>query len=121
MVKHRPSKPGMRVRSPPPASSGRLAKLLSKVKTAEREKARKLPREQGASVKELAGLLRVSKSSVSLWVRDIEFTEAQYLALRGRMGGRIDGSRANAVKALERRREEQESGRAAARRGDLLH
>ena len=91
------------------------------MKTVERERARKLRREQGASVKELAGLLGVSKSSVSLWVRDVELTEAQYLALRRRMGGRIDGSKANAVRALARRRVEQDSGRTAARRGDLVH
>jgi transcriptional regulator with XRE-family HTH domain len=91
------------------------------MKTVERERARKLRREEGASIKELARLLGVSKSSVSLWVRDIELTEAQYLALRRRMGGRIDGSRANAVRALARRRAEQDSGRVDARKGDLLH
>ena len=37
------------------------------------------------------------------------------------MGGRIDGSRVNAVRALARRREEQNSGRKDARRGNLLH
>jgi transposase-like protein len=91
------------------------------MKTEERNKACRLRREQGASVKELAKLLGVSRSSVSLWVRDIELTEAQYLALRGRMGGRIDGPRANAVAALARRKEAQGSGRALARRGELLH
>jgi transcriptional regulator with XRE-family HTH domain len=91
------------------------------MKTAEREQARRLRREQGASVKELAQLLGVSKSSVSLWVRDIELTEAQYLALRRRMGGRIDGSRENAIRALERRRKAQDFGREAARRAQLLH
>jgi hypothetical protein len=58
---------------------------------------------------------------ISLWVRDIELTVEQREALRRRMGGRIDGSRANAVIALERRREAQASGRARARRGELLH
>lgn len=91
------------------------------MKTAERTRARKLRREQGASVKELAELLGVSKSTVSIWVRDIQLTEAQYVALRRRMGGRIDGSRANAVRALARRRAEQDSGRVDARKGDLLH
>ena len=37
------------------------------------------------------------------------------------MGGRIDGSRVNTLRALERHREAQNAGRAAARRGDLLH
>jgi transcriptional regulator with XRE-family HTH domain len=62
------------------------------MKTGERNEARRLRREQGASVKELVRLLGVSRSSVSLWVRDIELTETQYLALRSRMGGPIDGS-----------------------------
>lgn len=65
--------------------------------------------------------LGVSKSTVSLWVRDIELTETQYAALRRRMGGRIEGSRANALRGLERRRGEQKLGRAEARRGDVLH
>jgi len=91
------------------------------MKTVERDEARRLRREQGASVKELAKLLGVSRSSISLWVRDIELTDAQRSALRRRMGGRIDGSRANAVSALKRRREAQEAGRAATQRADLLH
>ena len=91
------------------------------MKTAEREKARRLRREEGRSVKELAALLGVSPSSISLWVRDIELTEEQYRALRWRMGGRIEGSRANAQKALERRRHEQALGREHARTGDALH
>jgi hypothetical protein len=95
---------------------------LSVVKTAEREQARKLRRDDGRSVKELAALLGVSKSSISLWVRDIELTEEQYSALRRRAGGgRIEGSRANAVRGLERRREAQELGREAARQDDQLH
>lgn len=63
----------------------------------------------------------MSRSSVSLWVRDIELTEDQYMALRHRMGSRIDGSRANAVVALARRKTAQEHGRARARRGQVLH
>jgi transcriptional regulator with XRE-family HTH domain len=89
--------------------------------TAERQEARRLRKEEGRSVKELAKLLGVSRSSISLWVRDIELTEEQYMALRRRMGGRIDGSRANALLALERRRAWQESGRQRARRLDALH
>jgi transcriptional regulator with XRE-family HTH domain len=91
------------------------------VKTTEREQARKLRREEGRSVKELAALLGVSRSTISLWVRDVELTAAQRAALRRRMGGRIDGSRVNADRALERRRQEQTSGRDAARRGDVMH
>jgi transcriptional regulator with XRE-family HTH domain len=91
------------------------------MKTAERKRARKLRREEGRSVKELAALLGVSRSSISLWVRDIDLTLEQREALRRRMGARIDGSRANAVVALERRRRFQRAGRARAKRGGLLH
>jgi transcriptional regulator with XRE-family HTH domain len=91
------------------------------MKTAERKEARRLRREEGRSVKELAALLGVSSSSISLWVRDIELTADQRQSLRKRMGGRIDGSRANAARALERRRGEQASGRRAAQKGDVVH
>jgi hypothetical protein len=91
------------------------------MKTAERERARKLRREEGRSVKEPAALLGVSRSSISLWVRDIELTPDQYAALRRRMGGRIDGSRANTIRARERHCEAQENGRLVARQGNLLH
>jgi transcriptional regulator with XRE-family HTH domain len=91
------------------------------MKTAERNEARRLRKEEGRSVKELAALLGVSRSSISLWVRDIELTEDQYMALRRRMGGRIDGSRVNAVKGLERRRASQLAGRERARSKDFLH
>jgi transposase len=44
------------------------------VKTRERELARQLRREDGASIKDIAFRVGVSKSSVSLWVRDIQLT-----------------------------------------------
>ena len=91
------------------------------MKTAERAEARRLRKEEGRSVKELAALLGVSPSSISRWVRDVDLTDKQREELRHRMGGRIDGSRANAVVALARRREFQEAGRTRAQRGDLLH
>jgi hypothetical protein len=91
------------------------------MKTAERSEARRLRREEGRSIKELATLLGVSRSTISLWVRDIELTEEQYAALRWRMGGRIEGARVNTARARERHRKAQNDGRAAARRGDALH
>jgi transcriptional regulator with XRE-family HTH domain len=91
------------------------------MKTAERNEAQRLRRDEGRSVKELAALLGVARSTVSLWVRDIELTPDQYEALRRRMCGRIDGSRVNTLRALERHREAQEAGKEAARQGDLLH
>lgn len=110
-----------RVRFPSPASSDARNKLLSRMKTAERKEARRLRREEGRSVKELAALLGVARSTISLWVRDIELTQEQHAALRRRMGGRIDGSRVNTVRALERHREAQKAGREAARGNDVLH
>jgi hypothetical protein len=62
------------------------------MKTAERMEARRLRREEGRSVKELAGLLRVSRSTISLWVRDIDLTDEQRADLCRRSGiGRIKG------------------------------
>ncbi len=55
--------------------------MFSNVKTHERELARRLRQEEGAAVGEIAERLGVSKSSVSLWVRDIELSEAQQEAL----------------------------------------
>jgi transposase len=55
--------------------------MFSKVKTRERELARHLRRNEGAAINEIARRVGVSKSSVSLWVRDIELTEAQRQAL----------------------------------------
>lgn len=72
-------------------------------------------------MKELAALLGVSRSTVSLWVRDIELTEEQRAFLRRRMGGRIDGARVNTVRGLERRRKAQAAGRGRAKGNDPLH
>ena len=92
------------------------------MKTAEREQARKLRREEGRSLKELAALLRVSRSTISLWVRDIGLTDEQQEDLCRRSGSwRIKGSETNAARALARRREAQCNGRVAARQGDVLH
>ena len=58
--------------------------MFSKVKTRERKLARKLRREEGASIKDIALRVGVSVSSVSLWVRDIELTAEQHAALAAR-------------------------------------
>lgn len=88
------------------------------MKTAERELARALRREHGISVKRLARMLGVSRSSISLWVRDIELTPSQRDALRA---AALHGGATNASRGLERRRAAQERGRVAARQADLLH
>ncbi len=118
MVEREVSTLDIRVRFPSPASSGPPSTLLSVMKTAERERARKLRRGRGHSVKELARLLDVSQSSVSIWVRDIELTRRQREVLRQRMG---TGWTANAARALERRGQAQDQGRSSARDSSSLH
>jgi transposase len=51
--------------------------MFSEMKTRERTLARKMRRDEGASIKEIASRLGVSPSTVSLWVRDIALTAAQ--------------------------------------------
>jgi len=58
--------------------------MFSEVKTAEREEARSMRRNEGRSIKEIARSLGVSTSSVSHWVRDIELTVEQHDALQAR-------------------------------------
>jgi hypothetical protein len=58
--------------------------MFSVMKTAEQREARRMRRDEGRSMKEIATLLGVSKSSVSLWVRDIELTDEQHAALQAR-------------------------------------
>jgi DNA-binding transcriptional ArsR family regulator len=89
------------------------------MKTAERHRARKLRHEQGLSVKELARMLGVSQSTVSLWVRDIELTSAQREQLKKR--GNRAATAALSAGALARRRAAQGEGRLTATRGDPIH
>jgi transposase-like protein len=90
------------------------------MKTEERSEARRL-RRQGRSIKEIARLVGVSASSVSLWVRDITLSEAQCEVLRQRLRTGCAGRSWTVAKALERRREAQQGGRSAARRHESLH
>ncbi|MFL5944790.1 MAG: helix-turn-helix domain-containing protein, partial [Gaiellaceae bacterium] len=88
------------------------------MKTQERELARQLRRREGLSVKKIARRLRVSQSSVSLWVRDIELTPTQQDALMNAAYKRQQQGRETAI--ANRRRERiayQEHGRELARRG----
>jgi predicted transcriptional regulator len=52
------------------------------VKLIERDEARRLRREEGLAIRVIAEQLGVSKSSVSVWTRDIELTEEQHEQLR---------------------------------------
>jgi transposase-like protein len=60
--------------------------MFSEMKTEERNEARRMRRDEGRAIKEIARLVGVSPSSVSGWVRDIELTHAQHAALQARNG-----------------------------------
>jgi transposase-like protein len=87
------------------------------MKTEERLEARRIRREEGASMKKIARRLGVSVSSVSLWVRDIELSSEQRAALRNKVSG---GWSANAVAARRRRLDSQEGGRTLVHEADPL-
>jgi transcriptional regulator with XRE-family HTH domain len=94
------------------------------MKTRERDEARRLRREEGLSVREIQRRLKVSKSSVSLWVRDVPLTADQLEALRrinGRHPRQLKAAARNAELGRARRRVYQAEGRALARRGEALH
>lgn len=88
------------------------------MKTAERDMARKLRRE-GLSMREIERRLGVARSTVSLWVREIELTDHQREELHAR--GLSARSHARRIYYRARRRVYQEEGRALARRGEPLH
>jgi predicted transcriptional regulator len=92
--------------------------MFSEMKTVERNQARRMRRDEGRSIKEIARLLGVSTSSVSHWVRDVELTDAQHSALqaRNRLHERQRLARAAmAAKARARRVAAQQEGRRRAR------
>jgi len=92
--------------------------MFSEMKTDERNQARRMRRDEGRSIKEIARLLGVSTSSVSHWVRDVELTDAQHSALQARNGLHERQRRARAAmaaKARARRVAAQREGRARAR------
>jgi hypothetical protein len=70
-------------------------------------------------MKEIARIVGVSLSSVSLWVRDIELDDVQNASLRSRAARRR--GQAIAARARAIRRVAQERGRERARRTDPLH
>jgi hypothetical protein len=75
------------------------------------------------SIREIAATLGVSRSSVSLWVRDVELSFEQRAALASRnpaLNPEFNGSKTRARLALEARRSHQAHGRALARRAEPL-
>jgi hypothetical protein len=88
------------------------------VKTEQKQRAQQLRRE-GLSMKMIEKRLGVARSTVSLWVREIELSDRQRaeIALRGASAR----SRARSAYYRACRRRSQEEGRALARRGEPLH
>jgi len=75
-------------------------------------------------VKEIERLLGVSRSTVSLWVRDIPLTAAQRSALVRRnpiYNGQFKGAAVNAERGRKRRLAYQERGRMRAKEADALY
>jgi len=96
--------------------------MFSIVKTDERKRARALRRDEGASIKEIAERVGVSKSSVSHWVRDIDLTPEQHAALLLRNPAYNRQRSGVAIHAARRRAERegfQREGRRRAGAGDL--
>jgi transcriptional regulator with XRE-family HTH domain len=97
--------------------------MLSDMKTLERKAARWLRHEEGMSVKEIERILDVSRSSVSLWVRDIQLTPEQHAALLARnpcFNGQLKGSNVNRERSRLRRRGYQLEGRRRMRELDSV-
>lgn len=86
--------------------------------TSEFREARRL-RADGLPVRQIAAILGVSVSSVSVWTRDIELTAEQRAANLARAGS-VRGA-AWRERHRERRRAYQREGRDRARRGEPLH
>jgi transposase-like protein len=91
------------------------------MKVQEREEARRIRESEGASIKAIAKRLGVAKSSVSIWVRDVQLTEDQKIILFEKHPGQARGSQAMKANALEKRRHFQQLGRQKAKSNDPLH
>ena len=79
---------------------------------------------QGISVNEIATILGISKSSASIWVRDIELTEDQISRLKAnqkRYEQQNKGAKANQMRAKALRLKYQQEGRLKARENRPLH
>jgi transposase-like protein len=98
--------------------------MFSKMKTAERELARTIRREEGAPIKEIARRVGVAPSSVSRWVRDVKLTRAQEQELLRRNPAYNRQLSGTAIQAANRRVERlayQDAGRNLALQGDSRH
>jgi transcriptional regulator with XRE-family HTH domain len=94
------------------------------MKTEERSECRRLRRELGLPVKEIARRVSVSQSSVSLWVRDVPLTPEQLEALRQMnpaYNRQLRGATRNAERGRARRLASQNHGRELARASETPH
>jgi transposase-like protein len=94
------------------------------VKAEERQRARRLRKEEGLAVKEIARIVGVSVSSVSLWVRDVPLTAEQEAALDARnpaRNGQRRGTVNNSRRCRSLREAAQQHGRQLARQADPVH
>jgi hypothetical protein len=78
-------------------------------------------RGQGKSLNQIADTLGVSKSSVSVWVSDVDLSDEQKACLKDRQRTGNEGAQANRDRHLQQRRAFQAAGRAQAREGRPLH
>jgi transcriptional regulator with XRE-family HTH domain len=94
------------------------------MKTDERRLAEALRSDRGMSVREIAVAVGVSRSTASLWLRDIELTPHQRAALEARnplYNGEARGAATNAARARVRREGYQAERRRRIRAGDPLY
>jgi hypothetical protein len=94
------------------------------VKPIEQERARRMRRDEGRSVREIARLLGVSVDSVSRWTADIALSPAFAEALRQRnpaINDQLKGAREQSVAKRRARLAQQQEGRERARSPTRLH
>ena len=80
------------------------------MKYKEKLEARRLRKEEGLSLKEIAEKVGVAKSSVSLWVRDIELSDEQLAVLIERSCHYKDNGRKWSETNRSKRREYRQKG-----------
>ena len=98
--------------------------MFSKMKTAERQLARSIRRDEGAPIKEIARRVGVAPSSVSRWVRDIRLTPAQEQELLRRnpaYNRQLSGTAKQAANRRVERIAYQDDGRRLALQGEGCH
>lgn len=81
-------------------------------------------RKKGYSIREIAKTLKVSKSSVSLWVRDVALSNKQKETLLARnpiINNQLLGAQTRKLKAKQRREIYQQEGMIEAKKQNVLH